>query len=51
MEKPHETSYLDKLIFVKWKFMGIPTRFIQIIIFFDEAFKYGDGAILWEYSV
>jgi hypothetical protein len=24
--------------------MDIPTKFISIIIFFDEVFKYGDGA-------
>jgi hypothetical protein len=29
--------------------MGIPTSCIEIIILFDEAFKYGDGANLLGY--
>jgi hypothetical protein len=29
--------------------MDIPTSFILIIIMFDEASKYGDGAKFWGY--
>jgi hypothetical protein len=31
--------------------MDMSTSFIWIIIFFDEAFKYGDGAKFWGYVV
>jgi hypothetical protein len=29
--------------------MDIPTNLIRIIIFFDEALKYGYGAKFWDY--
>jgi hypothetical protein len=29
--------------------MNIPISFISIIIWFDEVFKYGDGAKFWGY--
>jgi hypothetical protein len=29
--------------------MENPTSFIWIIILFDEAFKYGEGAKFWSY--
>jgi hypothetical protein len=29
--------------------VGLRTSFISNIIFFDEAFKYGDGAKVWGY--
>jgi hypothetical protein len=29
--------------------MDIPTSYIWVIIFFDEAVKYGDGVVFWGY--
>jgi hypothetical protein len=34
---------------VQQKFIDTPTSFILIIIFFDEALKYGDGETFWGY--
>jgi hypothetical protein len=44
IERTHEPLHLDKLSFVNWKVMDIPTTFIWIIIFFDWPFEYGSGS-------
>jgi hypothetical protein len=49
MKGIHETLHLDKLSFLHWKFMDIPTSFIWIIIFFDGALGYGCVSTLWGY--
>jgi len=38
-----------RLCLVHLKIMDIPKSFIWMIILFDEAFKYGDGAKFWGY--
>jgi hypothetical protein len=32
----------NEILYVQWKLIDTPTSFIWIIIFFDEAFHYGD---------
>jgi hypothetical protein len=49
MERTHETLHLDKLRFVHWNVINIPTIFILTIIFFDLAFEYGSGSKFWGY--
>jgi hypothetical protein len=49
MEKTHELMHLGKWSFVHRKIMDIPTSFIWIIIFFDEAFEYGGISKFWGY--
>jgi hypothetical protein len=49
MERTHEPLHLDKLSFVCWKTMDIPTRFIWIISFFDGSSEYGGISKLWGY--
>jgi hypothetical protein len=49
METTYEALHLDKWSSAHWKVMDIPTSSIWIIIFFDRAFKYGDGAKFWGY--
>jgi hypothetical protein len=44
METAHEPLDLEQMKFSFVKEIDIPTSFIWIIILFDEAFKYGDGA-------
>jgi len=45
------TVSLRQIHFVAVKYDGhyIHTRFIKIIILFDESVKYGDGAKFWGY--
>jgi hypothetical protein len=51
METAHEPLHLplDKWNLVQWKIIHISTSFTVIIIFFDEALKYCDGAKFWGY--
>jgi hypothetical protein len=48
MERTHEPLLLqsDKLSYVQWKIMHIPTSFIWLIIVFGEAFEYRGGSKL-----
>jgi hypothetical protein len=39
IETTHELLHLDKLSFVHWNIMDVPTCFIWIIIFCDGAFE------------
>jgi hypothetical protein len=45
MATTHEPLHLDKRSFVERNIVDIPTRFIWIIIFFNEPFEYSDGGI------
>jgi hypothetical protein len=45
METTKQPLQLDKRSLVKQKITEIPTSFLQITIFFNEAFQYGDGGI------
>jgi hypothetical protein len=49
MEIAHEPLHLDNWSLLQWKIKDIPTSFIWIIILFNNAFKYGDGATYWYY--
>jgi hypothetical protein len=42
----NEQMHLDKLSLVQWKIIDIPTSFICIIIFYDQAFEYGNGGTI-----
>jgi hypothetical protein len=44
METTNELLHLDKWSFVQWKIIDILTIYILIIIFFDDGFKYENGA-------
>jgi hypothetical protein len=39
--------HLDKWSLVQWKIIDVPISFVLIVIFFDEAVKYGIGAKFW----
>jgi hypothetical protein len=45
MVTTHEPLHLDKRSIVHWKIVDIPTSCIEIIIFFNRPFEYGDGGI------
>jgi hypothetical protein len=49
MESTHKPLHLDEWSFVQQTIMYIPTSLISIIILFDEAFNYGNGAKVWGY--
>jgi hypothetical protein len=49
METTHEAMYSVKWSLVHWNIMYITTSSVLIIMFFDEAFKHGDGAKFWGY--
>jgi hypothetical protein len=45
----HEPLHLDKLSFVQWTIVDMPTGFMWITTFLDGAFEYGDGSKFWGY--
>jgi hypothetical protein len=51
LETAHESLHLlsENWSMVHWKITDISKSFICIVIFFNEAFKYGNGAKLWGY--
>jgi hypothetical protein len=48
-EISHEPLNLNKRSLVQLNIMDVHTSFIWIVIFFEEAFKRGDGAKIWGY--
>jgi hypothetical protein len=48
METFHEMLHLDKLSFVQWKTMGIPTSQISIIFCFTKALNM---VMVWNFVV
>jgi hypothetical protein len=49
MQIIYEPFHLNKLRFVQWKIVDIPTSFIWIIFLFDGALEYEDVAKFWGY--
>jgi hypothetical protein len=47
MERRLEPLHFEKLSFVHWKIMDIPTSLIRIISFFGGAFEFGGGSKFW----
>jgi hypothetical protein len=49
METTHELLHLHKLCLIQQNIMEISTRFIRIMVLFDEVFRGGDGAKFRDY--